>query len=129
MASLTDTGETRALNWLTGNSTTAPVLPLKQRLLTALGTDSTPGTEVVGGGYAPQTITLGAATGTSPTVSSNTNLIRYDNMPAVSVVGAEIWDSAGTPVRWFHGALGTTRTLLAGDPLEFPVGAVTVQAA
>lgn len=129
MTSLTDTAEARVLNWLTGNSTTAPVLPLKLRLLTALGTDSTPGTEATGGGYAPQTITLGAATGTNPTLSSNTNLIHYDNMAASTIVGAEIWDSAGTPIRWFHGALGTSRVLLAGDPLEFAIGAVTAQAA
>lgn len=129
MTNLTDTAEARALNWLTGNTTTAPVLPYKLRLMTVLGTDSTPGTEATGGGYAQQTITLGAATGTNPTVSSNTNLIHYDNMAAQTIVGAEIWDSAGTPVRWFHGALGANRILLAGDPVEFAIGAVTVQMA
>lgn len=122
MTALTDTGEDRTLNWLTGNTTTAPVLPLMVRLMTTNGTDSTPGTQVTGGGYAPQP---GDFSVSSSGQSSNEFLIRYDNMPDISapgVVGFEIWDSAATPIRWWKAALTTPRTYVAGDAAEFPPG-------
>lgn len=122
MTALTDTGENRTLNWLTGNTTTAPVLPLKVRLMTVNGTDATVGTEVTGGSYAAQTVTFTTA---SSGQASNSALIRFDNMPDIGgsgVVGFEIWDSAGTPIRWWHASLTTPRTYVAGDAAEFPIG-------
>jgi len=117
--SLTDTGENRGLDWLTGNSTTAPTLPLKVALLTAAGSESSAGTEVSGGSYARQNVTFGAATGGA---TSNTGLVRFSDLPAATVTHMEIWDSAGSPVRWWHGALTSSRTVSAGDAIEFAIG-------
>lgn len=119
MSSLTDTAETRTLAWLLGQSTTAPTLPLKVRLMTANGSDSSAGTEVAGGTYAP--VTLSASTATSG-ASANDTILRWEGIPnPTTVVGVEIWDSAGTPVRWWHGALSASRTVTDGV-LEIPVG-------
>lgn len=122
MTALTDTAENRTLDWLTGNTTTAPVLPLMVRLMTGNGTDSTAGTQVVGGSYAPQPADFSVSSGGQ---SSNEFLIRFDNMPDVpnpGVVGFEIWDSAATPIRWWRAPLTTPRTYVAGDAAEFPQG-------
>jgi len=47
-------------------------------------------------------------------------------MPATTVVGVEIWDSAGTPVRLWYGALGTSRTVAAGDELKIVAGQLAI---
>lgn len=121
---LTDVAEARVLNWLTGNTTVAPVLPLMARLLTALGNDSTPGTEVVNAGgsaYAPQSVAFGAASGT--TLSANTADVVFTNMPTVaSIVGVEIWDSAAVPIRWWQGPPVTPKSTNLGDPLRILAG-------
>lgn len=104
-----------------GTSTTAPTLPLKAALVTANGSDSAAGTEVTGGSYVRKTITVGAA---SSGATSNSADIVWTGMPAGTIVGVEIWDSAGTPVRWWYGTLTTSRTLASGDECRFPAGAL-----
>lgn len=126
MASLTDTAENRVLDWLTGNPTTAPTAPLKVALLTANGSDSAAGTEVTGGSYARQTVTFDVA---ASGATANTSLIRFTGMPTCTVTGAAIYDSAATPVRWFHGALAAPKTLTSGDVFEFAVGDLDLTAA
>lgn len=124
---LTDTAEARTLNWLTGNATTAPVLPLMVRLMTANGSDSTPGTEVVNGGgstYAPQSVAFPAASGT--TQAANSADLVYANMAAATVVGLEIWDSAGTPIRWWWGALTAQKVTNLGDTAKILAGALVL---
>jgi hypothetical protein len=90
--------------------------------VTTNGTEATNGTEVAGGGYVRQIGGFGPSSGGQ---SSNLGLVRYDNMPDITapgVVGFEIWDSAATPVRWWHAPLTTARTYAAGDAAEFPPG-------
>ncbi|MFJ2067097.1 hypothetical protein ACIOIM_29420 [Streptomyces albidoflavus] len=119
---LTNTGENRALDWLMGTATTAPTLPLRVGLVTANGTDAAAGTEVTGGSYARKNLTVAAAV--NGATSNSTDLV-WTGMPAATVVGVEVWDSAGTPVRLWYGALGTSRTLLAGDELRIVAGALS----
>jgi hypothetical protein len=122
---LTDGAEARVLNFLTGNTpATAPTAPLMVRLMTANGSDSAPGTEVVNAGgssYTPQSVAFGAASGTTSTANSAD--IVFSNMPACTLTGLEIWDSAGSPFRWWWGpsatgnvpvSLGTTVRIVAG---------------
>ncbi len=121
---LTDTGEARTLNWLTGNATTAPVLPLMVRLMTANGSDAAAGTEVVNAGgstYAPQSVAFPAASGTTQTANSAD--VVFSNMPAATIVGIEIWDStAVTPVRWWWGAATAQKATNQGDTLKILAG-------
>ncbi|WP_435601339.1 phage tail fiber protein [Streptomyces sp. C10-9-1] len=116
---LTDTAENSTLNWLTGNSTTAPTGQLTVALVTALGSDSAAGTEVTGGSYARQDVDFTTASGGA---ASNAADVVFSGMPAGTVVGLEIWDSAGSPVRWWHAPLSASKTLEAGDELRFAAG-------
>ena len=120
MANLTDTSENLMLDWVNGVGTpTRPTTPLKVALVTANGTDSAAGTEVTGGSYARQNVTFTAA---AAGATSNNAAISYTNMPAVTVVGVEVWDSAATPVRLWHGALTANKTLNAGDTFTIATG-------
>lgn len=119
---LTDTAETRIMDWLNPSQAAParPVGPLKLRLMSANGSDTTAGTEITGDTYTPQDVTLAAG---NPT--SNTALISYaslDSATQKTVVGVEVWDSAGTPVRWWHGPLAANKIVNAGDPFEIPIG-------
>ncbi|MGW4223011.1 phage tail fiber protein [Streptomyces bauhiniae] len=121
--SLTNTAENRALDFLNGLTTTAPTTPLKVALVTANGTDSAAGTEASGGGYARQTLTVAAAVNGA---TANSADLIWTNMPATTVVGVEIWDSAGTPVRLWYGPLSASRTTAAGDELRLPAASLTL---
>lgn len=127
---LTDLAEARALNWLTGNTTTAPTGPLMARLMTVNGSDSAPGTEVANAGgstYTPQSVAFSAAVGSGS--AANAADVVFANMPAATIVGVEIWDSAGTPFRWWWGALTAPKSTNLGDTARFLAGqlALTMQ--
>ncbi|KOU62060.1 hypothetical protein ADK57_25845 [Streptomyces sp. MMG1533] len=119
---LSNTAENRALDWLMGNATTAPTTPLKVALVTANGSDTTAGTEVTGGSYARKNMTVAAATNGA---TSNSADLSWTGMPAATVVGVEVWDNAGTPVRLWYGALTTPRTVAAGDELKIVAGSLS----
>lgn len=123
---LTNTAENRALDWLMGTATTAPTLPLKVALVTANGTDAAAGTEVTGGSYVRKNLTVGAAVNGA---TSNSADLIWTGMPAATVVGVEVWDSAGVPVRLWYGPLTAPRTVLAGDELKMLAGQLAVSLA
>ena len=120
---MTNTAENRALDWIMGLSATAPTTPLKVALVTANGTDTAAGTEVTGGSYARQNLSVGAAVAGA---TSNSADLVWTGMPAATVVGVEIWDSAGTPVRLWYGPLSASRTVAAGDELRLTAGSLTL---
>lgn len=128
---LTDAAEARILNFTTGNSpATAPTLPLMVRLMSANGSDATPGTEIVNSGgstYTPQSVAFPAASGTTQTANSAD--IVFNNVPAVGgsgIVGLEIWDSAGTPFRWWWGAVTLAKTTNLGDTVRILAGTLVL---
>lgn len=96
-------------------SFTATTTPLKCRLMTANGSSTSAGTEVTGGSYVHQTVTFNAASSLS---ASATATVSFTGMPAATVVGVELWDSAGTPLRKHWGALAASKTTNAGDILS-----------
>ncbi|GGV37067.1 hypothetical protein GCM10010293_40730 [Streptomyces griseoflavus] len=116
---LTNTGENRVLDFILGLSATAPTPPLKVALVTAAGSDAAAGTEVTGGSYARQNLSVGAAVGGATTSSAD---LVWAGMPAGTIVGWEIWDSAGTPVRLWYGPLNEPKTLSAGDEYRIAAG-------
>jgi hypothetical protein len=125
---LTDLAEARALNWLTGNSTTAPTMPYMTRLMTANGSDSAAGTEVANSGgstYSPQSVAFPAAVGNGAPVGNLADVV-FTNMPACTVVGAELWDSNGTPFRWWWGAAVAPQVVNAGGVVRILAGTLTV---
>lgn len=92
-------------------------------LVTANGSDSTAGTEVTGGSYARQSLAVAAAVSGA---TANSADVVFAGMPAATVVGVEIWDSAGTPVRLWYGALAVSRTVAAGDELRITASSLTL---
>jgi hypothetical protein len=124
---LSNTAENLTLDWILGVGTpTRPTTPLKVALVTANGTDTAAGTEVTGGSYARQELAVAAAVGGA---TSNSADLIFTGMPAATVVGVEIWDSAGTPVRLWYGPLTASRTVSAGDELVLSAGQLTLSLA
>ncbi|MFJ3984422.1 phage tail fiber protein [Streptomyces fungicidicus] len=121
---LTATAENLTLDWILGVGTpTRPTTPLKVALVTANGDDTTAGTEAAGGSYTRQNLSVAAAVNGA---TSNSADLVWTGMPAVTVVGVEIWDSAGTPVRLWYGPLSASRTVAAGDELRLAAGALSL---
>jgi hypothetical protein len=100
----------------------AAVTPIKVALMTANSTATGLGTEVSGGSYSRQTITFAAPSGGS--ISSNI-VLNYTSMPACTVTGVDEWDSAGTPIRRWFGALSASKTVNAGDTFSIASGSYT----
>jgi hypothetical protein len=120
---LPDIIENQLLDALVGTTSYTVTTPIKLALVTANGSDSAAGTEVTGGSYARQTIAFDAASGGS---IDNNAAISFTGMPACTVVGIEIYDNAGSPKRLAYGPLTNTRTVTAGDTVQFASGAITL---
>lgn len=120
---LTNTAENKMLDALVGTASYSANTPIKLALVTAAGSDSAAGTEVSGGSYARQTITFNSAASGS---IDNASAVSFTNMPTCTVVGIELWDSAGTPVRLAYGSLTSSKSLTSGDTLEFAAGSITL---
>jgi hypothetical protein len=114
---------------------TAPVYPttLRLRLMTANGSNTANGTEATAGACPGYTaggvaITFGASSGGS---SSNTNAPSWTATGTwAAITGFEIWDTAGTPLRWFEGALTSSITgVVSTDTITFAIAAIVLNAA
>lgn len=108
-------------SWGTANYTN-PTASVKVALTTTTGTATSAGTEVSGGSYARQAVTMASASAGSNTNSAG---LTYTNMPAVTVTALENWDSAGTPIRRWFGALTASKTTNAGDTFSIASSALT----
>jgi hypothetical protein len=124
LGALTATLDNKILDHIALTTSYTPTSPLKLRLMTANGSSSAAGTEVTGGSYSSKTIAFNAASGGS---AAHTADITFTGMPASTVVGVEIWDSAGTPVRIWWAAMSSPKTLASGDSLTFPAGSIILQ--
>lgn len=101
--------------------------PIKCRLMTANGSATSNGTELSSsGGYtagtgAPTTSWANAASGSKASDAA----VTVTNMPAATIVGVELWDSAGTPLRKWWGALSANKTTNSGDTFSIASGSLT----
>ena len=106
----------------------ATVTPLKCRLMTAIGTATTAGTElatggsyVAGTGLSPATMAAAAAESAASSVA-----LTQTNMPAATITAIELWDSAvTTPLRKWFGALTANKTTNAGDTFTIAISSLT----
>ncbi|WP_372344729.1 hypothetical protein [Streptomyces sp. KL116D] len=121
---LTNTAENLILDWINGVGTpTRPTTSLKVALLTAAGDDATAGTEVAGGSYSRKNLTVAAAVAGATTNSAD---LLWSGMPACTIVGWEIWDNAGAPVRLWYGPLDAPKTLAANDEYKIAAGGLSI---
>jgi hypothetical protein len=114
-----------------GVAYTTHTAPIKLRLMTANGSSTSAGTEVTNSGgstYAAVTTASSWAAASAGAVATNAAL-TFTNMPAVTVTGIELWDSAGTPLRTWWGDLTVHKTTGLGDTLTFPSGSITASLA
>jgi len=113
---------------------TWPVVPAgwRLRLMSASGTNAANGTECTAGncpGYTALGAPMTAWTTISGTTANITGPAAAVSWTAtggwVPVTGIEIWDTAGTPLRWMQGALsGGPVTVNNGNTLQFAIGSV-----
>ncbi len=115
--------------WLGKVTYPATVTPVRLRLTTTDGTASTAGTEVVNSGgsaYASQDLSVALPASTSTATITNNAVVTFTNMPAVTVVAVEVFDSAATPVRKAFGGLASDKTTALGDSISFAAGALSL---
>jgi hypothetical protein len=121
-------GVTDALNAVA--TLAAATSPMRLRQMTAQGSATAAGTELgtsagyTGGTGAPS-LTFGSASTTTGQAASTT-AVTITNMPAATIVAAELYDSnATTQKRTAQGSLTASKTTSLGDTLSYAIGAVT----
>ncbi len=100
-----------------------PVSTVYLALFDTATTDAGGGTEVTGGSYARQAVTIGAP---SAGAASNTGALTFPNMPAGTRSHAALMDAASAGNMLFHGALSTPKTTIAGQSVGVSVGELDV---
>lgn len=110
---------------LRGTTYTAPTT-VYLALYTTDPTDADTGTEVSGGSYARQSITMGAP---SNGVSTNSAAIEFPQATAswgtVAYIGIRDADTAGNLL--YHSPLDTSKTIDTGDIFKIASGSLSVQ--
>lgn len=108
---------------------TASTAPIRCRLMTANGTATAAGTELAtSGGYtaapgaANNNVTFASAASGS---AASSVAVTITNMPVATIVGVELWDQAGTPIRKWYGALTASKTTNSGDTFSIAAGSLT----
>ena len=79
--------------------------------------------EVTGGSYARQAITFAAAASGS---SASNVACTFTVMPACTVTHVGLWTAVSAGTYLWRGVMSVSKTLDAGDTLEFASGAITV---
>lgn len=110
---------------------TAATPPIMGRLMTANGTATANGTEVVNSGgstYAAVNMTTPLNTPSAGAVTTNAPA-TWTNLPTVTTPGIqalELWDSAGVPKRKWFGLLAAAKVVALGDSLTIAAGALNI---
>jgi hypothetical protein len=107
-----------------GGSPFAISPPYHLRLMTAQGSNTSNGTELTGAaGYTLLGSSLGTTFCAAPSAGtqSNSNAVSWSATGTWTTVTAiEVWDTAGTPLRWLQGALTSNITgVVNGDTVQF----------
>jgi hypothetical protein len=136
LGSMTDSNRVTVILNAIMSSGSAPVWPTSWhlRLMQTMGSNTANGTELSGAtGYTTGGATMAAWTagsGTAAAVSGPVAAVSWTNSGGgawTAVAGIEIWDTAGTPLRWFQGALtGGSVTVNAGNTLQFAINSISL---
>lgn len=84
---------------------------------------ATGASEVTGGSYARQQVTLSSASGKA---SANTGALTFTVMPAATITHVGIWTLVSGGAFEIGGALVAPKTTNAGDTFQLPVGDLDV---
>jgi len=125
MGSFSDYMENKVIDHMLRNQAFTPPSTLYMALYTVTPSDAGGGTEVSGGSYARQTVTLSAA---SAGATSNSADITFPQATADwgTIVAVGIMDAAsgGNLLAW--GALTTSKTVNNGDQFKILAGNLTL---
>jgi hypothetical protein len=107
--------------------------PYHLRLMTTQGSNTANGTEATAGncpGYTVLGSTLGTTFCAAPAagLQANANSVTWSATGTwLAVTSIEVWDTAGTPLRYLQGALTSSITgVVNGDSVQFAAGSVTL---
>jgi hypothetical protein len=146
MASMTDQNRVNALlqalftastasTWTPGTGGGSAITvtpPFHLRLMSTAGSNTANGTELpTGGGYVAGGASLGTVFCAAPAgaTQSNSNLVSWNATGTwLTVNGIEIWDTAGTPLRWLQGTVTPITGVVNGDTVQFSISAITINA-
>jgi hypothetical protein len=110
--------------------------PYRLRLMTAMGSNTSNGTEATGvncPGYTAGGSSLGTQFCAAPSggIQSNANPVTWNATGTwTTVPGIEVWDSAAVPLRWLQGAVSSPVSgVVNGDSVTFAAAAVSLNAA
>jgi hypothetical protein len=123
MSQLSDYAEKAALDWLMGGAT--PVRPSARylALFTSATADAGTGTEMSGGGYARQAVTLTAATlGAGECSNSNALTFTISGVDPAPFTHGGIFDALSGGNMLWHGPLTASKDLGDGDSIVFAAG-------
>lgn len=128
MAAFSSYLEGKIVDWLRGTTTTAPT-SLKLALYSSDPGDDNSGTEITGGGYARQTITLTAGVSVAGTGTTTTNAGPVVFGPAtgsnwVPATHVAVFDQAGNML--LYGQLAAQRVVAVGDTASYATGALSL---
>lgn len=118
--------ENAILNHTLRNTPYTPPATIYVGLFISAPTDSAPGTEVTGNGYARQAVTFGAPSGGS---CSNSNLITFPTgSPGGfgTVVALGLFDAASGGNYLRHASVVAPKTFAAGDAPKFEIGQIVI---
>ena len=110
-----------SLGTVTWTGTNAPVPPMFMHLTANAPTSTVAGTVIGGTGYSAASILFNAAVSgatTGPTAAQGAISWTNGSGTTWTITGAEIWDSAGSPVRWWWGLWNS------GVPVSVPSTAI-----
>lgn len=119
MSAATDYLENKIIDHMLRNQAFSPPATVYLALFTTATDDTGGGTEVTGGSYARQAVTLAAA---SAGATSNTGALTFTNMPACTVTHGALYDAATVGNMLTHGAFATPKVLGAGDSMVIAIG-------
>lgn len=147
MANMTDQGRTNTfLNFAFGAGSIMTITaPYHLRLMQSMGsgngnTSGSNGLELTSSN-SPGYTALGSTMGSSPTFATfsagastgNSNSVTWTATGTwtAGVLGIEVWDTAGTPLRWLQGTLSTaigTSVVVNGDTVSFAASSIVPNA-
>ena len=116
-----------------GGSAFTVTPPFNLRLMTATGSNTANGTQASGNGYPAGGSSMGSSAFGTPSggVTTNNNSVSFTasggNLGGAAIVGIEIWDTAGTPLRYLQGSI-TSVTVATGNTLNFAAASITADA-
>lgn len=122
--SFSDTYETIVLQWAFTNGAVTRPTSWHVGLFTAAPGEAGGGTEVTGGSYARQAVTLSVTGDTA----SNTGLVEFPIATADwgTITHMAIFDASTGGNQIAYAALTVSRVINTGDILQFPIGDIDV---